>query len=114
MRWRSGDSQQDELQAYTFADLPYVRNYQLGKLSAAKAPYPNLAPQAMLAATEQGWTTSNPTTTGRPSLLPGRCSLNNDRTGYIEPCWPCWHVLSSQNRSMCYQPMAGFQVALPQ
>ena len=45
------------MQAYTFADLPSVRDYQIAKLKAAKAPYPTLAPQAMLAATEQGWST---------------------------------------------------------
>ena len=49
------------------ADLPHVRDYQLAKLAAAKAPYPNLAPQAMMAATEQGWTTSTDANTCEPS-----------------------------------------------
>lgn len=44
-------------QAFTFADLGYVRDYQIGQLQARGVANPSLAPQAMLAATEQGWST---------------------------------------------------------
>ena len=43
-----------------------MRDYQLAKLASAKAPYPTLAPQAMLAATEQGWTTNTDADTCEP------------------------------------------------
>ena len=46
-------------QAYTFGDLPKVRDYQLQQLRSKGVAAPNNWPQAMLAATEQGWGTAN-------------------------------------------------------
>lgn len=45
-------------QAYTFGDLGKVRDFQIAQAVAKGVANPSLAPQAMLAATEQGWTTS--------------------------------------------------------
>ena len=46
-------------QAYTFADLGYVTQFQQAWLRNLSVASPAIAPQAMLAATEQGWDTGS-------------------------------------------------------
>lgn len=47
-------------QAYTFSDLPYVTQLQQQYLANYSVANPSIAPQAILAASEQGWATSSP------------------------------------------------------
>ena len=56
-------------QAYTFADLPQVQAFQLAWLRRLGVANPTLAPQSVLAATEQGWLVPNLGASGAP--LPG-------------------------------------------
>ena len=46
-------------QAYTFSDLGYVTQFQQSWLRNLSVPNPAIAPQAMLAASEQGWDTGS-------------------------------------------------------
>ena len=55
------------------ADLFQVQAYQLAKLRALGVANPLLAPQAVMAASEQGWTTSNAATSGASADHVPRC-----------------------------------------
>ena len=63
------------MQAYTFADLPKVQAFQLTMLRALGVANPQLAPQAVLAATEQGWNTPNLQASSAPC-----CALPDSRS----------------------------------
>ena len=56
-------------QAYTFADLGYVTQFQQSWLRNLSVANPAIAPQAMLAASEQGWDTGSPNTARKPPLI---------------------------------------------
>ena len=74
-------------QAFTSADLGFVRDYQVEQLKKWGSDNPYAAPQAMLAATEQGWNTGTDELDGAPqyqmlcTVLCHDCSACHARTG---------------------------------
>lgn len=67
-------------QAYTFADLPFVTAYQQQALKNLSIPNPAIAPQAMLAASEQGWNTYGSGAVSTPPVF----QLNSFSSGFQE------------------------------
>ena len=82
-------------QAYTFSDLGYVTQFQQAWLRNLSVANPAIAPQAMLAASEQGWDTGS-ANQGReaPAMLHAGEAVRMQRRQLLEQAAECAAVIA--------------------